>query len=128
VLANLLIYSERVELTGKLELTVAPTTSDSQRRQICYEVRRAIMAYLDDLAPEQDLELAQIEALAKAQLQVLQVAFNPKHCQLYNVSTNPVGVLAERNNGKVVKIASFEKVFLASDSASDPALRFVIQA
>lgn len=128
VLANLLIYSERVELTGKLELTVAPTTSDSQRRQICYEVRRAIMAYLDDLAPEQDLELAQIEALAKTQLQVLQVAFNAKHCQLYNLATNPASELAERNNGKVVKIASFEKVFLASDSASDSARRFVIQA
>ncbi len=128
VLANLLIYSERVDLTGKLELTVAPTTSDSQRRQICYAVRRAIMAYLDDLAPEQDVELAQLEALAKAQPQVLQVAFNAKHCQLYNLSTSPASPLPERNTGKVIKIASFEKVFLANDSASDAALRFVIQA
>ncbi len=117
------IYSQRVELTGKLLLGMSLTASNEEKRVAKGRVRQAVEDYLDSLGPEADVEIAKIQELAVMQEGVLRVDFKTDSCAVAGLSPEGamLGLLDKRNDGEKISVEPLEKIFLSAED-------FVIEA
>lgn len=105
------VYSDRLELTGQLQL-VLPLTANYEEKQIAIgAARQTIADYLDALAPEENAELEKIQAAAQVD-NVLRIEFKPEACQVLAATGQEI---KHRVKNRAVSVNLFEKLFLSAE-------------
>lgn len=112
------VYTDRVLLTGSMNLILSLTATPEEKRVTAGLARQALADYLDSLGPEEQISLDQFQQIASGVDKVLRVEFKPESCGLLDAQGNP---LQDRVQGTRATVKAFEKAFLSDD-------KFVIQA
>jgi hypothetical protein len=110
-LDRVFIYSDRLELTGKIGLFLSLTATVEEKEQTKNTLRQSIEDYLTLLAPEENVDLMEIKRIATKHEKVQRVDFKSENCHLV-VGDTPVD---DRKVGDSLRIESFEKVFLSEE-------------
>jgi uncharacterized phage protein gp47/JayE len=109
------VYTDRVELSGKLALALSLSATAEEKRRVTAAVRQSIEDYLEALKPEEDVDLKKVRELAQAHESVLRVDFQPEACALEKMIRETREPLHGRYKDGSMAIEPFEKVFLSRD-------------
>ncbi|MEW6491441.1 MAG: baseplate J/gp47 family protein [Cyanobacteriota bacterium] len=122
-LKSVFIYERFLDITGALKLTFRTTTTSDEQQQAYAGVRIKIEEYLENLQPEQDVEIEKIVQATRTVTPVLSVAWRLEDFRVFNVEKPE-----ERVNNNQISVKKFEKPRLATNfiiASQDSELRSV---
>ncbi len=111
-LGEVLLYKNKLEITGALQLVVPLFSTDEQQQGMQTQVREHLQAYLERLKPEESIDLKKIGDLARSVHPVLDAVWKAEDFSVRHAGeTIP---LPDRIKGFTIEVAKFEKPILAA--------------
>lgn len=108
----LFVYTDRLELAGRLQLTMPARVTAAEKEHALYALRTDIANYLETLHPDQELDLDEFRSVILAHGQV---ALNPTTLHLLKLHHGQRSEVPGRTDGNKLKILTGEKLFLSPE-------------
>ena len=112
-LGDVFLYQTDLMISGAMKLTLPLTTPQNEQTTIQAQVRQSLQTYLDQLKPEESVDINRLSELAKAVQPVIEVAWKAEDF----VVMQSGGRVPDRIDKNVIRVTQFEKAQLAESFA-----------
>jgi uncharacterized phage protein gp47/JayE/DNA-binding protein Fis len=116
-LGNIFLYSQVLEVSGALKLTLPLLTPTEQQEQVQAQVRQTLSDYLNRLKPEESIDINQLSELARTVHPVLEVLWQVEDFSVTHQTRQGAVVVPNRIDGTTIRVARFEKAILSEGVA-----------
>ncbi|RLT44684.1 MAG: hypothetical protein DWI57_02730 [Chloroflexi bacterium] len=108
----LFVYTEQLELVGKMQLILSARATAEEKSRAVASLRQAVEGYLENLRPEEEVDLEQLKRVAASQGQA---SFAPASLALVIPPAEQATPLPDRRQGQKLAVHFGEKVYLAAE-------------
>ncbi|NER86571.1 MULTISPECIES: baseplate J/gp47 family protein [unclassified Moorena] len=121
-LSSVFLYERLLTITGALKLILPVTVTQQEKQQIYQQVREQVSAYLEQLQPEENIQLEQLVKQAKTVESVLDINWKLEDFRFLNGEDNEDRIDPDKSQ---IQVKKFEKTQLDSQFVIDSDIQVV---
>ncbi|NEP36179.1 baseplate J/gp47 family protein, partial [Moorena sp. SIO3B2] len=110
-LSSVFLYERLLTITGALKLILPVTVTQQEKQQIYQQVREQVSAYLEQLQPEENIQLEQLVEQAKTVESVLDINWKLEDFHVLDEDNNAKDIIDQEQSQ--IQVNKFEKTQLA---------------
>ncbi|NEQ10770.1 MAG: hypothetical protein F6K37_34090 [Moorea sp. SIO4E2] len=110
-LSSVFLYERLLTITGALKLILPVTVTQQEKQQIYDKVREQVSAYLEQLQPEENIQLEQLVEQAKTVESVLDINWKLEDFHVLDEDNNAKDIIDQEQSQ--IQVNKFEKTQLA---------------